>query len=110
MFLPNIKILINDIKINHFVSWTGLTTDLIRKHLPLIIPTEKVNLNQEKQGLRLTKTLINPQNYDTSDEIYPSAPTPNDITHDVVYSVISAYDKAHMDLTGRFPYYTSRLN
>ena len=86
----------NATKRNHFVSWPGLTSDLIRKQFPLIIPTEKVHLNQEKQGLQSAKALIDPQNYDTGNYLYPSAPTPNDGIHDAVYSVISANDKAYM--------------
>ena len=66
---PVSKTLINSIKINHFVSRTGLSSDLIGNHLTLSIPTEKVHLNQEKQVLLSTKTVSNPQNDDTSDEL-----------------------------------------
>ena len=62
MFLPNIKTLINPMKRNIFVSWPGLTADLIQKHLPLSIPTAKGYLNQEKQVLQSTKLLNDPQN------------------------------------------------
>ena len=84
--------------------------NLIQKRLPLSIPTAKGNLNQDKQGLQSTKTLSDPQNENTSDYLYPSAPTPNDRTHNAVYSVISANNKAYVDLTGRFPYFSIRLN
>ena len=66
---PLSKTLINFIKINHFVSWPGLSSDPIGKKLTLSIPTEKVHLNQEKQVLLSTKTVSNPQNDDTSDEL-----------------------------------------
>ena len=36
--------------------------------------------------------------------------TPNDRTHDVVYSVIHDNGKYYMDLTERLPYYSSREN
>ena len=68
---PTSKTLINSIKINQFFSWSGLYSDQIDKHLTLIIPKAKVNLNQNKQVLLSTKTLSDPQNEDTSDEIYP---------------------------------------
>ena len=45
-----------------------------------------------------------------SDDLNPLAPTPNEITHDTVYSDISANEKAHMELTGRLPYFSSRGN
>ena len=83
-FSPTSRPLINSIKINHFFSWPGLTSELIRKKLPLSIPTAKVHLNQEKQGLRSTKTLSDPQNKYTGDNLYPSPPTTNDRTHNTV--------------------------
>ena len=38
------------------------------------------------------------------------APNPNDRTHDAVYSVISANNKAYMDIIGSLPYFPSQGN
>ena len=65
---------------------------------------------QEKQGLRLTKELIDPPNDDTSNDLYQLEPTHNYITHAAVYSIIAVKNKEYMDLTGRFPYFSSRGN
>ena len=89
---PTSKTLINSIKINNFVSWPGLSSDLIGEYLTLSIPTAKVQLNQEKQVLLSTKTLSNPQNENTSDDLHPWALAPNTRTHNSVCSVISSND------------------
>ena len=65
---------------------------------------------QEKEGLLFTKTLSDPQNYYTSDEIYPSVPTTNDTNNNSVYSVISTNNKAYMDLIGSFQYFSRQVN
>ena len=67
-------------------------------------------MNQEKKGLLSTKTLRDPQNYGTSDDLFPLAPTPNERTHGAVYSVIPANNKAYMYLIGRLPYFSSQEN
>ena len=103
-FSPTSRTLINAIKRNHFVSWTGLTSDLIRKYLPLSIQTRNIYLNQEKQGLRSTKALIDPQHDNTSDDLYAPTPTPNYRTHEEVYSVISVNEKVYIYIKVRFLY------
>ena len=40
----------------YFVTWPGLTPDLICKHLPPSRATTKSHLHQEAQGLQSTKT------------------------------------------------------
>ena len=67
-------------------------------------------MHQEKEGLLFKKTLSDPQNYDTSDEIYPSVPTTNDTNNNAVYSVISTNNKAYMDLIGSFQYFSRQGN
>ena len=56
-------------------------------------------MKQEQQGLQSTKV---------------SSPTQDPVstvkTHDVIYALVSSKDKAYMDLTGRFPYCSSRGN
>ena len=108
-FSPTSKTLINVIKINHFVSWPGLTSDPFVKHLPLIIPTAKGHLNIEIQILQSTKSSRDPQNDGTSDKLYPLVRTRNDRTYDVVvYIIISFNYKAYMDIIRRFPYFQIR--
>ena len=58
----------------------------------------------------IKKTLSDHQNYDTSDEIYPSVPTTNDTNNNAVYSVISTNNKAYMDIIGSFQYFSRQGN
>ena len=85
-------------KRNNFTTWPGLTESLIKKYLSNPVATAKGHLNQEHQGLQSTKPV--------TDEFPPQ----DNRTHDVVYSLVSNKDKAYMDLTGRFPFCSSRGN
>ena len=83
-----------------------MTVDLVQKHLPPSIRTIRGHINQESQGLQSTKnTSLYPP-----DNMHPKAQDPNVKTEDVIYSLISSTDKGFMDLTGRFPYCSSRGN
>ena len=40
----------------NFITWPGLSVELIKKHLPPTTSTSKGHLRQEAQGIRSTKT------------------------------------------------------
>jgi len=40
----------------NFITWPGLSVDLIKKHLPPTTSTSKGHLRHEAQGIRSTKT------------------------------------------------------
>ena len=71
------------------MPWPGLTTHFIKKYLPPSIHTELGHIKAERHGLISTK---------------PSK------TRDSIYIIIHNSDKIFMDLTGRFPYKSSRGN
>ena len=50
----------------HFITWPGLTSQLVRKHLPPSIPTAKGHLKQERQGLQSRKKFPPPTSYFTN--------------------------------------------
>ena len=54
-FSPVISTWIQAIKNNNFISWPGLTPDLIQKHLPLSQATVQGHLHRERQKLQSTK-------------------------------------------------------
>ena len=57
--MPNsISTFIRAIKNNNYISWPGLTADLISKHLPKSLATAKGHLNQERQNLQSTQSSI----------------------------------------------------
>ena len=71
------------------MSWPGLTTQLIKKHVPTNVHTELGHIKAERQGLRSNKT---PKTYDS------------------IYTIIHNIDKTFMELTGHFLYKSSRGN
>ena len=87
------------------MAWTYSST-YHKTPLPLTTATIKGHLRQEQQGLQSTKQSTTFLDSD----MYPLSDTPNVKTHDVVYAVTTKEGKAFMDLTGRFPYRSSRGN
>ena len=138
-FAPVASTWIKAIKNGHFTSWPGLTPELVTKHLPTSVYTAKGHLNQEKQFLQSTKqqpkdyattlkhikykleqlktqisndtSLTDVLKQDIIKDAFPHSDHPNIKQHEVVYAVIQDTDiKAYTDLTGRFPYKSSRGN
>ena len=99
-FFPTKNTWIEAINNGHFISWPGLTAELVRKHLPPSIETAKGHLNQERGGLQ--STTLSP----------PSQATDILCSHtaDVIFSITNPKNKAYMDATGRFPHCSSRGN
>ena len=56
-FSPSKDTFIKAINNNFFITWPGLTSKLISKHLLPSTATHSGHLRQEKQGLRSTKSL-----------------------------------------------------
>ena len=54
-FSPVLSTWIAAIDNGFFVTWPGLTSDLVRKHLPKSMATAKGHLRQEQKNLRSTK-------------------------------------------------------
>ena len=110
-FSPTTDTFLKAIKNNHFITWPGLTQQLIQKHLPPSIDTAKGHIKQEFKGLQSTKPSIPPNSLTTID-FFPESDVPNVRTHSVVFATlwIRAPDFASLDLTGRFPYRSSRGN
>ena len=104
-FSPPSSTFINVIKKPHLISWQGLTVNLASKFLLQTVHFVKGHIKQEQQGLQSTKQL----EYEPLD-MHPQSDTPNVKTKDVIYALISTSDKGFMDLTGHFPYCSSRGN
>ena len=106
-FSPSKDTFLKAIQNNHFLGWPGLTTSLIKKHLPITSVTTKGYLKQERQGLQPTSKM---QSVTAEEDMYTQSDILNVKTHDAIFSIISKSDKAFMDLTGRFPHCSSRGN
>ena len=138
-FSPVISTFHHAVKNNHFITWPGLTPQLISKHLTKKIATAKGHLNQERKHLQSTKSnqpdykkyiesiknnikrlrtslpdgvsLADTLKKDIFDDAFHPPQENNIKTNDVIYALIdSKSGLGYMDLTGRFPYQSSRGN
>ena len=102
LFSPVKSTLLRAIHRHHFTSWPAMTTKLMRKHLPKIIPTTQGHLDQEPKNIRSTK--------DIDDDIAPRQETNNVKTNDIMCIALSTNEicKSYSDQTGQFPITSSR--
>ena len=104
---PPISTFLRAIKNGNFLTWPGLTTQLITKHLPPSIATAKGHLDQESKNLQTTKVTIK-----LEDEAIDYHPTQHSKTHNC-FAILSEFHdlkKAYLDLPGKFPTKSSRGN
>ena len=95
------------IKKDHFITWPGLTPQLLQKHLLPSTATVQGHNYWERQNLQSTKNIET-----ITMDSFPSSPTPNKKSHQVAYVILNKTDlnTAYQDLTGRFPVRSSRGN
>jgi hypothetical protein len=112
-FSPVKSTFLRAIKNNHFTTWPGLTPEIVNKALPPSLATEQGHLNQERQNLQSTKlqTLAPIKIEDEDNVTFPTVNDTKPIANEVCYTLITASEtnsKAYIDLTGRFPFQSSR--
>jgi hypothetical protein len=97
------------IKNGNFVTWPGIDSLSLAKHLPKSIASAKGHLDQERKNLQSTKR-ASPIIDD--DDFFPSPDSPNTKTYSACATIepFEAQHKAYHDLTGRFPHRSSRGN
>ena len=120
------------IKNKHFTSWPGLDERLIEKILLPSMTTEAGYLNQERQYFQSTSTNKKIQERmkkliqeapkgqpfkqmleeDIHKDVFLLSDLPNIKTHQVIFSIIESSHAGigYTDLTGRFPFRSSRGN
>ena len=120
------------IRNNNFITWPGLTVDLVNRHLPPSIATVRGHVHRERKHLQSSKTQVikrevrlkkeNKENIKDKNNItqdvrygndqeaeeednFPTSPSPNHKTNKVAYVLIDRdeINTAYHDLTGRFP-------
>ena len=105
-FSPTKTTFLKAIKNGNFISWPGLTTENVTKYLQMTIPTALGHMKQERQNLQSTKQI------DMDADFFPPPELPNQKRHEIFVQLtpFQATDKAYGDITGRFPYMSSRGN
>jgi hypothetical protein len=110
-FSPVIKTWTQAIDAGRFTTWPGLTSGLVRKHLPKSLATAKGHLRMDRKNVRSTKQPINqlvdePSTMTTSELSIES----NVRTHCAFTKIVTFTGKVFSDQTGRFPQTSSRGN
>ena len=99
----------------NFPTWPGLTIERVRRFYPDSVATAKGHLDQEQQHLRSTKPTVIPlHESEQAAIIADSFPAQDGIdpTHQHMCMIMDFQpsSKAYFDLTGKFPYKSSRGN
>jgi hypothetical protein len=107
-FSPVPSTFIKAVKNGNFITWPGLDTASIIKHLPPSVASAKGHLNQEQKNLQSTKIKIE----DVDDDFFPPTSDSPETTHECCATIVefNSKNKAYTDLTGRFPFTSSRGN
>lgn len=106
-FSPSPSTFLDAIENGNFITWPGLNSKLIRKHLPASPNTVKGHLRQEQKNLRSTR-----QSTHTTDEFAAAAlDIPGETTHECYLTFTSKESgMSYSDLTGRYPVKSARGN
>ena len=85
--------IIRAINRNHFTSWPGMTSKLMRKHLPQRLATAQGHLDQDFKNVRTTQVHI------TDEDIAPGQEPDNIKTNNIMCSITTLKDvaKAYSD-------------
>ena len=102
-FSPVVHTWTKAIDVGYFATWTGLTSELVREHLPKSIATAKGNLKQDRQNIRSTKPSIT-----TAPLVLPRQHAPPSRFHQVFVDTFELTGKVSTDQTGRFPVTSGR--
>jgi hypothetical protein len=117
-FGPNKKTFIQAIRNGNFITWPGLESSIIERHMITPVATAKGHLDQERKNLNSTKVIkINDEIFpsklnENNEDFFPSKLNDQAVTQDLCAMITPFEPKktAYSDLTGRFPYKSSRGN
>jgi hypothetical protein len=106
MFSPTKSALLKAVKNGHLITWPRLTEQAINKHFNLTPATNMGHMNQRHQNIRSTfKTSITSDIEDVT--VNPAGLGTQ--TH-LVYAVVVDQGELYMDLSGKFPVRSSKVN
>jgi hypothetical protein len=115
LFSPMVATLLRAIQRGHFVTFPGLTVDLIRRHLLKSTATTKGHMRGQQQNIPSTKISLPSVPLATSLDISPSSEPSNPRTMDGFCFLSGIQDmrepeRSYSDQTGRFPVPSQRGN
>ena len=107
LFSPVKSTWLRAIRRNHFVTWPGINSTDVAKHLQTSVATAKGHLDRKRKNTRSTQTKQTSRDDANQEDIEP---TPEVKTEEVFIAFLSAdtTGTVYTDLTGKFPV-TSRM-
>lgn len=107
--------LLQAVKNGNFVTWPGITPDSINKFYEPTIATSKGHMNQERKYLQSTKYVITPtlspnEMQIMNEDFFPTQELKKSSNLLCALIPFEARFTGYMDLTGRFPFTSSRGN
>ena len=106
MLDPSKSTLLRAIRKNHLITFLGLTTNLISKHLPKSESASKGHLDQEFKNLRSNKITNLPDISENDKDIATLQEADNFKINQIVCSIVDSTDlqsKSYSDQKGKFP-------
>ena len=97
-FSPGVHNCTKAIDAGYFAIWTGLTSELVRKHLPKSLATAKGHLKQYRQNILSTRPSIT-----TALLVLISQHVPPARSNKVFVETVELTGKVSTDQTGCFP-------
>ena len=109
---PTIKTFVAAINEDHFLTWPGLTSDLILRNLPKSMRACQGHMKSENQGLQSTRIFTKREEQEEQQDHFPTPHAPNTKSNQVCYAIIQPENTstACIDLKGRFLKKSSRGN
>ena len=102
-FSPVVHTWTKAIDAGYFATWPGLTSKMVRKHLPKLLVAAKGHLKQDGQNIRSTKPSIA-----TAPLVLPNQHAHPFRSHQVFVQTVELTGKVSTDQTGRFTVTSSR--
>eukprot|EP00957_Ditylum_brightwellii_P023958 1806580-Ditylum_brightwellii.AAC.1 len=94
------------VKNGYFISWPGLTVDIINKHLQKLVATTRGYIEIQHKGATYANTILPIQ----EEEDITQAPMqePNNTKTHMMFGAVLNEGRIYMDQTGRFPHHSSK--
>ena len=105
---PSKSTLLHAIRNNHLIGWPGLTVKNVNKYLTETPATAKGHLDQHRKNLQSTTNTNRSTMYDDTKDFSPLSESTK--SNQALATIIdqSETNKAYFDLTGQFPYVSTR--
>ena len=89
----------------NYATWPGITAELVSKHFPDSVETQKGHMKKQRQNVRSTKKKMPAEESNGDEELTRSITKQN-----IMVKIFNASETVYSDQTGRLPVQSSRGN